>query len=76
LDKFFITVDIDWAPDWMLETVVDMLKNFNSTLGFSIEGELKKHSIKNGVFENMNVVGLFPDDFYKQNSKILKIFKK
>jgi len=52
-NKLFITIDIDWAPDYMIEYVIGLLQKYDckATFFWTHESDLLKKVLKNDLFE-------------------------
>ena len=48
---------------------------FNEKIGFKIEGKLREHAFRYGVYNDLFLVGLLSEDFFKYTDKIRKKLK-
>ena len=48
---------------------------FNEKIGFKIEGKLREHAFRYGVYNDLFLVGLLSEDFFKCTDKIRKKLK-
>ena len=74
--SYIVTCNIDWAADWMLEKVFEILPNYKVTYFITNDTPLQReHEFRYGAYKDLFLVGLLSEDFFKSSYKIRKEIK-